>query len=165
MTERNSANFAVTSSQFKDGDRLPLSVAHSMAGGQNTSPALEWDGAPAGAASFALSLYDPDAPTPVGFVHWLLFNIDGSVQGLAPGAGATGKNPPGSVLGLTDFGASEYGGPAPPPGDPPHHYEFTVYALDLPRVDLGPTTTYAMLSFMIRGHVLGQGKLIGIYSR
>lgn len=152
-------DFTVTSSQFADGDTLPLSAVHQMAGGQNVSPDLAWSGEPAQTASFAVSIYDPDAPTTVGFVHWLLFNIDPHIHSLAAGAGAAGKNPAGSVLGYTDFGTSEYGGAAPPPGDEPHHYNITVYALDLPHLDLGSNTTFAMFRFMIRGHVLGQAQV------
>lgn len=155
--------FTVTSSQFNDGDTLPLSAVHGMAGGQNVSPDLSWTGAPAGTASFAVSVYDPDAPTTVGFTHWLVFNLDPSVTSLAAGAGAEGKNPEGSVMGFTDFGVSEYGGAAPPPGDPPHHYIFTVYALDVPHLDLGPTSTYAYFNFVIRGHVLGRAQVTALF--
>jgi phosphatidylethanolamine-binding protein (PEBP) family uncharacterized protein len=81
------------------------------------------------------------------------------------GAGAAGKNPPGSTLGLSDYGVSEYGGPIPPPGDPPHHYQITVYALDVPKLELGPTTTYAFFRFSILGHVLGEAKLTGRFGR
>lgn len=164
MAEKQ-ASFTVTSSQFTDGGQLPLSTAHQMANGENISPDLAWSGAPAETASFAVSMYDPDAPTPVGFVHWLLFNIDPQAHSIAAGAGAPGKNPPGSVLGFTDFGVSEHGGAAPPPGDAPHHYEITVYALDVPHLDLGPGTTYALFHFMVRGHVLATAKLTGLFGR
>ncbi len=159
------ARFTVTSSQVTDDGTMPNSTVHQMAGGQNVSPDLSWSGEPTGTASFAVSMYDPDAPTTVGWVHWLLFNIDPGVHELAAGAGAAGKNPPGSTLGFTDFGVSEYGGAAPPPGDPPHHYIITVYALDLPHLDLGPTTTYAMFRFMIRGHVLGEAQVTGRFGQ
>lgn len=159
------ATFTVTSSQFKGGEWLPLSTAHQMAGGQNISPDLAWTGAPPETASFAVSMYDPDAPTTVGFVHWLLFNIDPQVTSLAAGAGTADNAPAGSVHGFIDFGVSEYGGAAPPPGDAPHHYGIKVYALDVPRLDLGPTTTFAMFNFMIRGHVLGTAELTGLFGR
>jgi Raf kinase inhibitor-like YbhB/YbcL family protein len=157
-------NFTVTSSLFRDGDTMPMSMVHQWAGGQNTSPDLSWTGAPAGAVSYALSMYDPDAPTTVGFVHWLLFNIDPSVTSLAAGAGAAGSNPQGSGMGYTDFGNSDYGGAAPPPGDAPHHYIFTIYALDQ-RLDLGPTTTYAFFRFSIRGHILGEARTVALFGR
>ena len=159
------ADFSVTSSQFKDDGTMPMSAVHGWAGGQNVSPDLTWTGAPAGTQSFAVTMYDPDAPTTVGFVHWILFNIPSSVTHLDAGAGAAGKNPPGSVLGYTDYGESQYGGCAPPPGDQPHHYEVTVYALDGPNLELGPGSTYAFFRFNIRGHVLGEAKLTGRFGR
>lgn len=159
------ADFSVTSGQFKDGGTMPMSTVHTWGGGQNTSPDLSWSGAPPATQSFAVSMYDPDAPTTVGFVHWLLFNIPPNVISLKAGAGAAGKNPSGSVLGYTDWGASEYGGPLPPPGHDPHHYEITVYALDVPKLDLGPNATYAFFRFSILGHVLGVAKLTGRYGR
>ncbi len=157
-------DFTVTSSQFRDGDTMPMSMVYTGAGGQNISPDLSWSGAPEGTVSFAISMYDPDAPTTVGFVHWLLFNIDPSVTSLQAGAGSPGKNPPGSVLGYTDFGNSEYGGAAPPPGDAPHHYIITVYALD-ERLDLGPNTTYAYFRFSIRGHIKGEARTTALFGR
>jgi Raf kinase inhibitor-like YbhB/YbcL family protein len=158
-------SFTVTSSQFRDGDTMPMSMVHPWAGGENVSPDLTWTGAPPGTASFAVSMYDPDAPTTVGFVHWVLWNVDPSVTSLPAGAGAGGKSPQGSVLGYTDFGASEYGGAAPPPGDRPHHYIITVYALDMPQLDLGPNTTYAFFRFSIRGHIRGEARTTALFGR
>jgi Raf kinase inhibitor-like YbhB/YbcL family protein len=151
----------VTSSLFKEGDTINKSAAHSFAGGDNISPDLAWSGVPAGTASVAVTCYDPDAPTTVGFSHWLLANLAPDTASLAAGAGAAGKNPPGSVLGFTDWGESQYGGMAPPPGDP-HHYQFTVYALDAP-IDVDALTTYAKFRFFIRGHVLASGTLTGLF--
>ncbi len=159
------ADFMVTSSQFQDGGRMPMSAVHQWAGGQNISPDLSWSGAPSGAQSYAVTTYDPHAPTGVGFTHWILFNIPADVTHLEAGAGAAGKNPPGSVAGFTDFGGNEYGGSAPPPGHGDHHYEFTVYALDVPRLDLGPNTTYAMLKFSMIGHVLAEAKITALFGR
>lgn len=159
------AGFSVTSRLFDDDRTMPISTVHTWAGGENSSPDLSWSGAPAGTQSFAVTMYDPDAPTTVGFVHWVLFNLPPGITALEAGAGAAGKNPDGSVLGYTDWGNSEYGGPLPPPGDPPHHYHITVYALDLPKLDLGPNTTYAFFRFSILGHVLGEARLTGRFGR
>jgi Raf kinase inhibitor-like YbhB/YbcL family protein len=152
----------VTSSLFSEGETIPTSAAHVMAGGQNISPDLAWSTPPAGTASIAVTCYDPDAPTTVGFSHWILFDLDPSTTELAAGAGADSENPPRSVLGFTDWGSSEFGGMAPPPGDPPHHYQFTVWALDT-KLGGGPTTTFALLNFMMRGHVLARGRLTGLF--
>ena len=151
----------VTSALFLEGDTIPISAAHAMAGGQNISPDLAWTSVPAGTESIAVTCYDPDAPTTVGFSHWILFNLDPATEGVAAGAGSEGKNPPGSVLGFTDWGASEYGGMAPPPGET-HHYQFTVWALDT-TLGGGPTATFALLNFMMRGHVLARGTLTGLF--
>ena len=159
------AKLSISSTQFKEGGNMPMSTVHTWGGGQNTSPDLSWSDAPSGTQSFALSMYDPDAPTTVGFTHWLLFNVPPGITSLKAGAGASGKNPSGSVLGYTDWGASEYGGPLPPPGDPPHRYQITVYSLDLPKLDLGPNATYAYFRFSIRGHVLAEATLSGRYGR
>jgi Raf kinase inhibitor-like YbhB/YbcL family protein len=157
------ADISVRSEMFEEGSPIPASAAHPSAGGENVSPDLHWDSVPEGTASLAVTCYDPDAPTTVGFVHWVLFNLDPAVRSLAAGAGAAGRNPAGSVLGYTDWGASEYGGMAPPPGDPPHRYQFTVYALDVPALELGAGATYAVFRFMTREHLLATGTLTGTY--
>jgi Raf kinase inhibitor-like YbhB/YbcL family protein len=157
------ATLTVTSPLFSDGETIPPSAAHQMASGENVSPGLRWTAVPPGTASIVVTCYDPDAPTTVGFVHWVLFNLDPATTELPAGAGVGDQSPAGSVHGHTDWGANEYGGMAPPPGDPPHHYQFRVYALDT-RLDAGPTTTYALLNFMMRGHILAQGMLTGLYA-
>ena len=121
-----------------------MSAVYTGAGGQNVSPDLSWDAPPAGTKSLAITCYDPDAPTTVGFSHWVLFNLPADLGSLPAGAGAAGKTPKGAMLGFTDYGESAYGGMAPPPGDPAHRYQFTVYALDVPRLEgADERTTYA----------------------
>lgn len=156
------SDIKVTSTLFADGERIPAAAAHSMAGGDNISPDLSWTGVPDGTRSLAVTCYDPDAPTTVGFSHWLLFDLDPSTTSLEAGAGAKGSNP-GGVLGFTDWGESQYGGMAPPPDDPPHHYIFTVWALDVPSLGVDETTTYAKFNFVTRGHVLAKGTLTGLF--
>lgn len=145
----------VQSSVFVDGETIPLSAAHSFVGGENVSPDLSWTEGPEGTKSYALTCYDPDAPTTVGFTHWVVFDIPASVHSLEAGA-----TPPG-VSGFTDWGESVYGGMAPPEGDEPHRYHFSVYALDLDSLGVDETTTYAKFRFLIRGHVLAMGTLTG----
>lgn len=145
----------VRSSLFGDGETIPTVAAHAMAGGENTSPDLSWDEGPEGTASYAVTCWDPDAPTTVGFTHWLVFDIPSSVRQLAAGA-----TPPG-VAGFTDWGENGWGGMAPPAGDEPHRYVFTVYALDTDAIGGGETTTYALFRFLIRGHVFASGTLTG----
>jgi Raf kinase inhibitor-like YbhB/YbcL family protein len=149
------------SEEFEDGGELAQGAAHGYVGGDNVSPHLAWSGEPSGTASFALTCWDPDAPTGVGFAHWVRFDIPPDTHELPPGAGT--ENGPG-VDGFTDWGESQYGGMAPPAGDPAHHYVFTVYALDTPSLGLGPTTTYAMFRFMTREHVLDSASLTGLFA-
>lgn len=145
----------VRSTLFNDGDTIPKTAAHSMVGGDNTSPALSWSDGPEGTRSYAVTCWDPDAPTTVGFTHWLVFDIPPSVRSLP-----AGEKPPG-VVGHTDWGENGWGGMAPPEGDDPHRYIFTVYALDTDSIGSDDKATYAKFRFLIRGHVLASGSLTG----
>lgn len=135
--------------------------------GDNVSPALSWSGAPAGTQSFALTVYDPDAPTGSGWWHWVVINIPASATGLPQGVGTIdGKSlPAGSQQVKTDFGAAGYGGPCPPMGDKPHHYIFTVYALKVPKIEVGADATAAMAGFNIHGNKLGSATFTALYGR
>lgn len=162
------STFTVTSSVFADGQPIPQSAAFHGMGctGDNQSPDLRWSGAPAGTKSYALTIWDPDAPTGVGFVHWVLFNIPASVASLDAGAGGQKGANVGATPGTSDFGMTEYGGPCPPPGDPPHHYHLVVYALGVEKLDgLDHTTSYAKFKFMSREHVLASAEIVGTYAR
>ena len=131
-------------------------------GGENRSPQLAWSGAPPETGSYAVTCFDPDAPTGSGFWHWLLFNVPASVTSLP----ASEPSPSGSTSGRNDYGQGGYGGPCPPPGDGPHRYIFTVYALDVPRIEgIDAGVGGAALVFNMRGHVLAQGSITGRYGR
>jgi Raf kinase inhibitor-like YbhB/YbcL family protein len=169
MADAKPAPLHVTSTTFREGQTLPRSALYHGfgVGGDNRSPHLAWSGAPEETKSYAVILHDPDAPTGTGFFHWVMFNIPGDVHELPENAGdASGAGlPKGALQSHTDFGTRAYGGSAPPPGHGPHHYNFHVYALDVPRLDGDETTTAALLRFMMLGHVLAEGKLTGIYGR
>ncbi len=130
--------------------------------GQNISPALVWSNPPVGTQSFALQMYDPDAPTGSGFWHWAIYNIPASVTSLAQGAGNSPATlPAGSRGGNNDLmntpfiggNNGNYGGPSPPPGDAPHHYIFTLFALGVPNLEaaagIPPTGTAALHGFAL----------------
>lgn len=97
--------------------------------GKNISPAIEWSGEPEGTKSFAVTMFDPDAPSGEGWWHWAVVNIPGSVHGLNEGASNDRKLPKEAIELKTTYGDTHYGGPCPPRGADPHRYEFTVYAL------------------------------------
>jgi Raf kinase inhibitor-like YbhB/YbcL family protein len=169
MAERQPEKLTVTSKTFKHGDTLPKSTRFDGmgAGGDNRSPHLQWSGAPPDTKSYAVIVHDPDAPTGTGFFHWVVFNIPAGVTELEENSGEKGHKglPKGAKHGHTDFGAPHYGGAAPPPGHGPHHYDFHVYALDVPELPADETATAALLRFMMRGHVVGEGVLTGISER
>lgn len=158
------ANLTLESAAFRDGEAIPL--AHSPYG-DNVSPALTWSSVPAGTEQFALILDDPDAPMAEPFVHWVLYNIPGSARGLPEGlpTDASLQEPSrlaGTIQGLTGRRRPGYFGPRPPAGSGPHHYTFTLYALDAD-LDLQPGLNKAELLAAIEGHVIGEGKLVGLY--
>jgi Raf kinase inhibitor-like YbhB/YbcL family protein len=135
--------------------------------GGNISPEIKWSGAPADTESYAVTLYDPDAPTGSGFWHWVIFNIPATVHELVKNAGDLKAKlaPPGSMQARTDFGVAGYNGPCPPPGDRPHHYRITVYAVNVPRLAGDGNTPAADIGFELHFHAIAKGVLIGLYGR
>jgi Raf kinase inhibitor-like YbhB/YbcL family protein len=158
---------SLTSPDIKPGARIPDEQLFNGWGcsGKNISPALSWSGAPEGTKSFALTLYDPDAPTGSGFWHWVMFNIPADVASLAKGAGdpKSGAAPKGAVQSRSDFGTLGYGGPCPPKGDKPHRYQFTVYAVDVEKLDADERASPAVVGFNLNFHTLAKASLTGLY--
>ena len=154
--------FTLTSPNFRDNDTLPLAQVHGDAGGANQSPALRWENPPVGTKSFALSCYDPDAPTGSGFWHWYIINLPADLRSLDENAAA--NLPAGARHARNDYGDYNYGGACPPPGDKPHRYIYTLYALDS-ALDLPADATPAVLGFSLNGKVLASGQLTGTYGR
>jgi len=148
--------FTLTSNDFKDGDVLP--DAHVQAKG-NRSPHLAWSGAPEGTKSFAITLFDPDAPTGSGFWHWTVANIPASVSEIPTG----GPVPSGAVEGRTDYGAPGFGGAAPPPGHGPHRYIFTVFAVDVESLPVTPEDSGAKYGFNLHFHTLAKASITATY--
>ncbi len=157
--------FQLTSAAFAEGAFLSQAQLYNGMGqsGGNLSPPLAWSDPPHGTKSFALTLYDPDAPTGSGWWHWVLVNIPAEVMSLSEGAGSTSSTlPSGALQSRTDFGTPGYGGAAPPPGVL-HHYVFTVHALGVETLDVNPDMSAAMVGFMINANRLGAAKLTAVY--
>jgi Raf kinase inhibitor-like YbhB/YbcL family protein len=165
----HAAGFQLTSPDIKAGGLIDPKFEFNGFGcaGENKSPALRWSGAPAGTKSFALTVYDPDAPTGSGWWHWVVYNIPATATELPEGAGtAEGKAlPAGSAQGRTDFGAPGFGGACPPPGDKPHRYIFTVYALKADKLDIPPDGTAALVGYMINANKLAAASFTAKYGR
>jgi Raf kinase inhibitor-like YbhB/YbcL family protein len=161
--------FELSSPQLSEGGTLPQSMVYRGFGcnGQNLSPELSWTGEPTKTKSYAITMFDPDAPTGLGWQHWLVFNLPKHIHTISEGAGDTAANrlPSDSQQGYTDFGSNGYGGACPPIGNTPHRYILTIYALDIERLPTGAETTGAKLAFLMRGHILGKAELIGRYGR
>ena len=133
--------------------------------GENKSPHLKWSGAPAGTKSFAVTCYDPDAPTGSGFWHWLVVNIPPDVTELALGAGSKGGTlPKGALQTRTDYGFAGYGGPCPPEGDHPHRYFFTVHAVN-EMLPVQQDTPAAQIGFNLNFKTLAKARIMGLFKR
>ncbi|MBI5855004.1 MAG: YbhB/YbcL family Raf kinase inhibitor-like protein, partial [Nitrospirae bacterium] len=147
------ADFRVTSATIKEQGVIGDDHVFSGFGcsGRNVSPELRWEQAPKDAKRFAVTVYDPDAPTGSGWWHWLIFNIPPGVTWLPAGAGKPDGSgaPQGSIQSMTDFGQQGYGGPCPPQGDKPHRYIFTVYALKVDQLPLKKEAAGAMVGFYL----------------
>lgn len=152
----------LTSTAFNHGQSIP---ARYTCNGSDTSPPLAWSGAPPATKSFVLVVDDPDAPDPSHprqvWVHWLLYNLPADGAGLVEGAD-TGHLPPGTKAGRNDWNRAGYGGPCPPAGR--HRYFHKLYALDTVLPDLG-TVSKPQLERAMKGHVLAQAELVGLYER
>ena len=162
-------SFTVTSSDVSDGDVLPTPQVSGVmgAGGEDRSPQLSWSGFPEGTRSFAVTVYDPDAPTTSGFWHWAVANIPASVTELAAGAGDRSGSglPEGAVQLRNDAGFHGFVGAAPPAGDGPHRYFVVVHAVDTDALDVAADSPPAVLGFNLFGHTLGRATLVATYTQ
>jgi Raf kinase inhibitor-like YbhB/YbcL family protein len=157
--------FSVTSTDVVDGGKLDaaqLSGIFGVPGGGDVSPQLAWSGAPEGTKSYAVTCYDPDAPTASGFWHWAVLDIPASVTTLESDAGTEGGSAPGVTL-ANDAGLKRFLGAAPPPGHGPHRYYFVVHAVDVESLGVPEAATPAFLGFNLFSHTLGRATIVATH--
>lgn len=156
----------LTSTTVSEGERL--TNIHVFEGfgceGENQSPQLSWTGAPAGTKSFAINVYDPDAPTGSGWWHWNVVNIPASTNSITQNASINDTLPQEALEIRNDYGIIGFGGACPPPGEV-HRYIFTVYALGTERLELPENPSNALVGFMIRANMLDSASITAVYHR
>jgi Raf kinase inhibitor-like YbhB/YbcL family protein len=160
-------SFTVTSKSITDGQPLGTAQISGIlgAGGEDVSPQLAWSGFPPETRSFAVTVYDPDAPTLSGFWHWAVANLPASVTELTEGLG-DGRELPGRALTLVnDAGMRRYVGAAPPSGHGPHRYYVTVHAVGVDKLDLAEDASPAFLGFNLFQHAIARGVIYGTYEQ
>lgn len=158
------AQLTLKSPDIAPNGTIPAKYVGAACGGRDLSPALAWHGVPLETRSFALTVYDPDAPTGSGWWQWVVFNIPADTRHLAAGAStAPGGMPKGSVQSVNDNGHTRYGGPCPPVGAPPHHYVFTLRALKVASLPLTASTSGAKVGFNIIKNTLAASTFTALY--
>jgi Raf kinase inhibitor-like YbhB/YbcL family protein len=161
----------LTSGEVSNGETIKMEQVFNSftCTGQNISPSLSWSGAPKGTKSFVITVYDPDAPTGSGWWHWVVINIPASTTSLPKNAGDAKSDllPAGAMQTRTDFGTPGYGGPCPPQGDKPHHYHFTVFAVDEDKLQFAQSdqASAALVGFELHFHTLEKATLVGTFGR
>ena len=133
--------------------------------GKNISPQLVWSDAPKGTKSFAITIYDPDAPTGSGWWHWIVTNIPVSSTSIVADGSEKNILPKGAIESINDFGSTKFGGACPPKGDKPHRYITTVYALDTDNLDISSKSDSALVGYMINKHTIAKTSMISYYGR
>lgn len=159
------ATMTLSSQDVTPGAPIAMNQVYGNCNGDNVSPELHWSGAPKTTKSFAVTLYDPDARG--GWWHWIVFAIPAKDHGLAVNAGDPARtllDEP-ALQGTNDFGNVGYSGPCPPAGDKPHHYVFTVWALNATKPPFGPDVTGDTIEPWLIKHALAKATLEGTFGR
>jgi len=169
FSQKNMAQTTAFSISSKDlGKYFSLKQVYDKynCGGMNISPQLYWENPPEKTKSFAITMFDPDAPTGKGWWHWLIFNISPQIKELPSGAGSINANslPPEIIQSINDYNEYGYGGPCPPPGKA-HRYFITIYALNVPALNIPPETPPELAYKKIRAHTIEKAKIISLYGR
>ncbi len=161
-------DFTLSSEHIQHGEFMTKAQEYQGFGceGDNVSPQLSWQGAPAGTQAFAIMVYDPDAPTGSGWWHWQVVNIPADVSSLPLGAGTPGSNklPKGSVQIENDYGVKGFGGACPPPKHGAHRYQFTVHALSK-KLELPDNASGALTGYLVNAHSLASSTIVPLYKR
>lgn len=156
----------VTSADFRGNE--PIALTHVFNGfgctGENHSPQIAWENVPEGTKSFAVTVYDPDAPTGSGWWHWVVVNIPANVTSLPANASAQGL-PEGALQTRNDYGVETYGGPCPPEGDKPHRYIVNVHALKVEKLEVNKDTPAAQVGYNIYANTLEKASLMAKFGR
>lgn len=156
-------NFTLSSSDLKGQLTLKQEFNGFGCVGENISPQLSWQNAPKETKSFAITVYDPDAPTGSGWWHWVVFDIPKDKTTLAAGFGNSDSKE--AIQSVTDYGKSGFGGACPPKGDKAHRYIFTVHALDVDTLKLDKSANPALAGYYINAHSIAKASLISYYGR
>lgn len=169
VSASNNSDFVLASDDIPANGTIPASFESDSFGctGENSSPELHWSGAPADTKSFAVTVYDPDAPTGSGWWHWVVYDLPADTDRLDPGVGSLNSSMlPGNAMQVnSDYGVAAWGGTCPPPGDKAHRYIFTVHALSVEQLDLPSNATSAMAGFMIRANTIATASFTAKYGR
>jgi Raf kinase inhibitor-like YbhB/YbcL family protein len=162
------ASFTLNSTDVADGQPMTATFAYDGAAddAQNRSPQLSWEGFPEQTKSFVVTCFDPDAPTPSGFWHWVLVDLPVDTTSLAQGDGAAGASLPGRAFHVrNDWSSKDYGGAFPPDGDRPHRYYFVVHAVDVDTLGVDDDASAAVVSFNLVFHTLARAQMVPTFQR